>query len=203
MISLSDPQGVSVRDLLTQEANHSGTVEVAGAPNEGADSGRAVMILREELEDIDFLRKVGEQDLAKIALAARLMECPPGMVLFREGQSVSSVYLVLSGRITLMVNEGGEEAVGVYTAGSGELLGWSPLLGGRAMTATACAATRCRLAVFDVHQVQELCEMHPRFGVAFLAGSRAVLVRSLQGRSASPRPCAWPSDTARCRRGGE
>jgi CRP-like cAMP-binding protein len=56
----------------------------------------------------------------------------------------------------------------VYTAGPGELIGWSPVLEQRRMTATARATTVCRLAAFEADRVRQLCEKDPQFGVAFL-----------------------------------
>ncbi len=76
--------------------------------------------------------------------------------------------------MTLEVEEPGGP-VGVYVAGPGELLGWSPVLGGRGMTATARAAGRCRLAALDAERVRALCEKEPTFGLAFLRQLALVL----------------------------
>ena len=133
------------------------------------------MILQEELEAIDFLRKLGAQHLSTIARLAKLKELARGDVLFSEGQDSSEIYLVLSGEITLGVKESDGKTTAVYTAQPGELLGWSPMLGRHSMTATGRAATRCRLAVLDVRQVMETCETDPRFGLAFLREIALVL----------------------------
>ena len=107
------------------------------------------MILPEEVERIDFLRNLGEPHLHKIAAMARLAECLQGTIVFREGQDSPSIYFLLSGKVGLEVAEPDGESVEVYSASPGELLGWSPVLGQRAMTATARAVTRRRLAVLD------------------------------------------------------
>jgi CRP-like cAMP-binding protein len=126
------------------------------------------MILPEELEAIEFLRNLGQAHLTQLALMARLKECQEGSILFHEGQDSPFIYFVLSGEVGLEVEEQGAESAKVYTARPGELLGWSPLLGRRAMTATARAASRCRLAVLSVEQIKALCDKDIRFGLALL-----------------------------------
>lgn len=126
------------------------------------------MVLEEELERITFLRNLGEKHLAQVAQIAQLKECSEGAQVFAETEDSSNIYFVLSGKISLGVKEGNREFVEVYVANPGELLGWSPVLGRRSMTATARAKTRSRLAVVDVNKILEMCETFPRFGLAFL-----------------------------------
>ena len=126
------------------------------------------MILPEELENIAFLRNLGEPHLSRIALQAKLMEYAPGTPIFSEGQESPNIFFVLSGEIALSVKESNGQSVEVYTAQKGELIGWSPVLGRRSMTATAQAKTRSRLAVLDVVPILEMCQTYPRFGLAFL-----------------------------------
>lgn len=126
------------------------------------------MILQEELEKVEFLRNLGERHMAQIARLAQLKECPEGTIVFSEGQDSSSIYFVLSGQVALEVKQADGKSVEVYAAAPGELLGWSPVLGRHAMTATARAKSRSRLAVLDVGKIMEMCETFPRFGLAFL-----------------------------------
>jgi CRP-like cAMP-binding protein len=133
------------------------------------------MILPEELESVKFFHSLGPPHVNQLSQLARLQECITGDVLFREGQDWPFICVVLSGHIDLGVAEPGGDAVRVYTAGPGDLVGWSPVLGRRSMTATAQAASRCRLAHFEVSQIQRLCQDDPQFGVAFLRQIALVL----------------------------
>jgi CRP-like cAMP-binding protein len=138
------------------------------------------MILPEELEGIAFFQNLDEPHRARLALLAQLREYPEGAILFREGEPSPSIFFVLRGKITLEVAEAAdEEAVEVSTAGPGELLGWSPVLGRSAMSATARALTRCRLAALDARKILDLCESDPCFGVAFLREAALVLSERL------------------------
>lgn len=132
------------------------------------------MILPKEMKEIEFFRNLGEQHLDQIAGMMRIQEYDKGAVVFRQGQSSPSIYFVLNGEIGLRVEESGGE-VEVSTVGPRGLLGWSPMLGRHAMTATARAVTPSRLAVLDVDQLLGLCEKDPRFGIAFLREIASVM----------------------------
>jgi CRP-like cAMP-binding protein len=128
-----------------------------------------VMILREELEHASFARELSAAHANELARMARLKECASGTVLFEEGADSPFIYCVLSGVVSLQVEEPYGESVEIDTVGPGELLGWSPVFGRHSMTASAHAATECRLAVFEVSRIRELCERDPGFALAFLS----------------------------------
>jgi len=77
------------------------------------------------------------------------------------------VSFVLAGEVVLEVPVSVHEIAEVHRVSPGEILGWSPMLGMHAMTATGRATTQVRLAVLDVDQLVRLCERDPRFGTAF------------------------------------
>jgi CRP-like cAMP-binding protein len=137
------------------------------------------MILPQEMPVLGFLQDLDEPYRNQLSRMARLQECLQGTVLFREGQDWPSLCFVLNGTVDLEVEEPAGESVEIDTVGPGDLLGWSAVLGHRAMTATARAATRCRLAVLDVRQVLALCERDPKFGLAFLRQIALVLSKRL------------------------
>jgi CRP-like cAMP-binding protein len=127
------------------------------------------------MKEVEFLRNLGEEHQNQIARMAHLKECAEETVLFHQGQDTPFIYFVLSGHVGLRVEEPGGHSIEVSTEGPGELLGWSPVLGRHAMTATAHTKTRCRLAVLDVRQMLDWCEREPRFGIAFLRRIALVL----------------------------
>jgi CRP-like cAMP-binding protein len=126
------------------------------------------MSLAEEMVEVKTLRGLGEAHLQKLAAIARLRECPVGTVLFREGEDSTSIFVLLSGEVGLEVQMRDRAPTTIYAASPGELLGWSPVLGRRAMTATARVISSCRLAVLEVARVNQLIQEDLHFGVAFL-----------------------------------
>jgi CRP-like cAMP-binding protein len=126
------------------------------------------MSLAEEMLAIEALRGLGESQLQKIAAIAGPKECQAGAILFREGDDSPIIFVLLSGEVSLEVSIRERSPTAIYVAGPGELLGWSPILGRHAMTATAKVTTPSRLAVLEVARLNELIEQDPQFGVAFL-----------------------------------
>jgi CRP-like cAMP-binding protein len=124
------------------------------------------MVPLEELESVTALKPLATY-LGQIAAMGNLVEYEPGEVIFFEKRPEKFIYLVLKGEIALDIKVPDAENIEVLRVSAGELLGWSPLLGRRAMTATARAATVCRLAALEAAKVEERAEADPRFGMAF------------------------------------
>lgn len=125
------------------------------------------MILPEDLESIRFLRDLPKPYLGEIARMATLKECQKGDVLFRQGEPTGVSYFILSGEVRLEIEDAIGEPIEVYTAGPGDLISWSPLLGRSLMSASGHATTRTRLAVLDVSRVLSMCQQDPRFATSF------------------------------------
>jgi CRP-like cAMP-binding protein len=119
------------------------------------------------MSQIPFLRDLGGSYAAELAAMARRDERPAGAVIFRHHQNCPNIYFVLAGEVGLEIPVSGQEIVEVLRVGPGELLGWSPVLGRRAMTATARAVTAVKLAVLDADQVVQLCARNPTLGTVF------------------------------------
>jgi CRP-like cAMP-binding protein len=126
------------------------------------------MVLPQELEKADFALELSEPHQRQLAALASLRECPAGTLLFKEDEDWPFIYCILRGCVSLQVREPYGEPIEIDQVGPGELLGWSPVFGRHAMTASAHAVTPCRLLAFDAKQVVDLCERDPQFALAFL-----------------------------------
>jgi CRP-like cAMP-binding protein len=126
------------------------------------------MPLAEEFIEVKTLRRLGDAHVRKLAAIARPQECPAGALLFREGDDSTLIFVLLSGEVSLEVRIQDQSPTTIYMASPGELLGWSPVLGHHAMTASARATTPCRLAILEAARVNELIDQDPQLGLAFL-----------------------------------
>ena len=133
----------------------------------------------EMLRGLRFLSGVGDEALKTIASVAELREVPADSVIFREGQSNSHIYLVVSGAVALEIRLTGREAKRIQTVGPGELLGWSPVLGQISMTATGRSVGPTRLIAVDGTQLATLCEHDPKFGYEFMKRTAMALATRL------------------------
>lgn len=137
------------------------------------------MVPRDCLEDLHFLRGLRDEYLDQIATIADLREIPDAGMIFREGERVVHVFVVLSGRVSLQVRVPGRGPVQIHTLGEGELLGWSPLLTQGPMTASARAMGPCQLVALHAPQLLALIEHDPRFGVEVLRRTATALSQRL------------------------
>ena len=138
------------------------------------------MVLVEELENVAFLRQFTPAHQKKIAGLARLKEHQPDDVLFAEGEHCPDVYVVLDGDVGLDIRVPGCGVIDVHHVGPGGLLGWSPVLGGGAMTATAVCVTRCRVAALSAAEIAALAGRDPLFGLEFFRAMAAALAERLR-----------------------
>jgi CRP/FNR family transcriptional regulator, cyclic AMP receptor protein len=137
------------------------------------------MVPLETLKNIQFLQDFSDDHLQHLASLAEIKEFPAGSVVFREGQPSSSVYLVVQGNIILEIIVPIRGAMEFQTVGSGELLGWTPVLGPGPMTATARVQTPSTLLVLNAAQMQAFCASDLSFGFAFMQRIAQVLASRL------------------------
>ena len=97
--------------------------------------------LLELLRGLRFLYDIEVNDLDRLASLSRGIQLPEGAVVFREGDVINEIFLVHSGNVALEICAPSVGCKRILTAGEGDLLGWSPLLGGTALTATARTLT--------------------------------------------------------------
>jgi CRP-like cAMP-binding protein len=133
----------------------------------------------EFLKALAFLAPATDDELRLLVPTARVEQRSAGTVLFREGEHTPSVFIVTAGTVALEVNGPDHRPRRFQTVGAGELLGWSPLLGGGPMTASARALTDVRVVALDSRAVLDLCDHDPRFGFQFMKRTAAALAARL------------------------
>ena len=131
------------------------------------------------LRSLAFLAPATDDELRLLIPAVRIEEHSSGSVLFREGEHVSHVFIVIAGTVALEVMGPNHRSRRFQTIGAGELLGWSPLLGSAPMTATARAITDAKAVAIDARAVLELCERDPKFGYQFMRRIAAAIAARL------------------------
>ena len=137
------------------------------------------MVPLETLKNIQFLHGFSINHLQHLASLAEIKEFPAGGEVFREGQPTSWVYLVVQGNIVLEINVPTRGTMQFQTVGSGELLGWTPVLGPGPMTATARVQTPSTLLVLNAVQLQAFCADDLSFGFTFMQRIAQVLTSRL------------------------
>lgn len=125
-------------------------------------------VLPEQLRQFRFLQEIDDEDLSHLAAIARLVEFPAGKVLYREGQTLSNIYLILSGSASIEICAAGIGCRRIMTVSAGDLLGISPAVGQSLSTGTIRALASTKAIELNASQVLTLCEHNPRFGYQFM-----------------------------------
>ena len=125
-------------------------------------------VLPEQLRQFRFLQEIDDEHLSRLAAIARLVEFPAGKVLYREGQALSNIYLILSGSVSIEICAAGIGCRRIMTVSDGDLLGISPAVGQPRSTGTVRTLAPTKAIELNAGQVLTLCEHNPRFGYEFM-----------------------------------
>ena len=139
-------------------------------------------VLLEQLRQFQFMQEIDDEHLNRLAAIARLVEFPKDKVLYREGQAVSNIYLILSGSVSIEICAAGIGCRRIMTVTAGDLLGISPAVGQTRSTGTIRTLAPTKTIELNAGQVLTMCEHNPRFGYEFM---RQVAVAISQRLSAT------------------
>jgi CRP-like cAMP-binding protein len=131
------------------------------------------------LRTMRFLDELSDAERSQLARVARLEEFPANKVIFREAQRAGKIFLIVEGTVGLEICVPEHGARRVQTLVAGELLGWSPLLGPYAMTATARAITPTEVVAFDTTELLGLFHDNPGLGFNFMRRTATALAQRL------------------------
>ena len=122
----------------------------------------------EFLKRLAFLAPATDDEIRQFAAVAAFETYPAGAALFREGDRLRHFSIIVSGTVAIEISGPDRRPRRIHTVSTGELLGWSPVLGSGAMTATARAITDIQLVALDASAVLTVCDADPRFGYLFM-----------------------------------
>jgi CRP-like cAMP-binding protein len=131
------------------------------------------------LRRVHFLSDASDEFLDRLAPLARTISLPAGSVIFRQGDTATSFYLLVEGSVALEISAPAIGCKRILTVESGELLGWSPALGQPRMTATARALSDVLAVALDAAGCLALCDSEPQFGYELMKRTAIALAKRL------------------------
>jgi CRP/FNR family cyclic AMP-dependent transcriptional regulator len=131
------------------------------------------------LRTLAFLSPATDEELRLLIPVTRTETYAAGSMLFREGEQLSHVFIVTAGTVALEMLGPEQWPRRFQTLGAGELLGWSPVLGPDAMTASARAITDVRTVAINARSLLDVCDKDPAFGFQFMRRVAAALAARL------------------------
>ena len=132
------------------------------------------------LQKVELFGDLETDSLALAASIATQVECPPGMVLFKENSSTDALYVVLDGRVQL--TRGARE---IFSVGPGETLGNWALFDDQPSVATATCVQPSALLKIEREDFFDLladhAEMTQKMFKALVKRVRGLLALGLSG----------------------
>jgi CRP-like cAMP-binding protein len=161
------------------------------------------------LATVPLLEGMSEDELGELARIMRRRALPQGEVLWREGDDVSAMLLVVEGRVSVTLDLPGDRKVEVTTVGPGEVLGEVPIIDGGQHSGTASVAEAATLLTLSRPDFAALVtRRHPtafalKRRIAAVACARlrrqlAGLAASLGGEDGVPVPAQEISEDEFC-----
>jgi CRP-like cAMP-binding protein len=133
----------------------------------------------EALRDTEFFRDTTDEYLQHLAGIAYLVEFPAQTTIFREHESASDVYILISGKVELITCTPKVGCRTLTEVSAGELIGWSPLVGRTRLSDTARSMTPIKAISIKGDQLLAMCTEHPRFGFEFMHRAAQALAQRL------------------------
>ena len=151
-----DDESPSVRELAEYALKRTMN-EVAPMPN--------IIEKFNVLKGFSIFEGMGIRELHAIASVLTVERYEPGYVIIKEGETNSSIYLIVSGNVTIYDKYETPEQREKITIGEGSFLGELSLFSQMPPNATCIAATDVEAYVLRHHQFQEIMRVYPQIGI--------------------------------------
>lgn len=115
------------------------------------------MVSLSELRASSLLEGLNDEQLAQVAKIAHEETFETGSLLFKENDEATTLYLIMEGRVAVLIDIGGGRKTNVDTVTKGETVGWSAMVPPHTMTASAKAVERTRVVALPGSQMRDFC----------------------------------------------
>ena len=129
----------------------------------------------EMLRQMDFFHDFTDEHLQRLAAICEEAEFQTHQQVFQEHDPADQVYLVVSGKLSLVICAPKVGCRQITEATPGELVGWSPLLGRPRLSDTATALAPTKLLMFNGSELLKLCDDDHELGYRFMKKTAMVL----------------------------
>ena len=135
------------------------------------------------LRRTDLLRSAPDEVLDAVATASRLRVFRRGQVVFTRGDPSDTLFVVISGRVKVVVRsaDGGELTLTIIQPGG--VFGELGIADGGPRSADADALDECQLLLVPLETVQDICALEPPVVQALLNSTTATLRRLTEAAS--------------------
>lgn len=137
------------------------------------------MSLLDAISQSEFMRGIPDELRERLASLARPRKYPAGATLFVEGAVHPEFHVVIEGHVRLDMLVPRRGRIPILTAGRGDVLAWSALVGNSVMTSTAVALEAVETVAFPSDQLKTLCDDEHEIGYYVMRQLASALSRRL------------------------
>jgi CRP-like cAMP-binding protein len=135
--------------------------------------------IAQTLRGVEFFHDIAAEYLQRVAAISKIVEFPARHDIFREHEPAKDVFILISGRVSLVICAPTVGCRQLMEVSDGELIGWSPLVGRSRLSDTARTLTPTKAIAMDGDQILALCAKDPRFGFEFMHRAAQTLASRL------------------------
>ncbi len=133
----------------------------------------------ELLSGAEFFRGMADDHLERLAGISKFVEFPARVDIFREHEPAEDVFVIMSGRVSLIICTPKVGCRQLMVVHPGEMISWSPLVGRTRLTDTAHTLEPTTAISIDGARILALCAEHPEFGFEFMHRAAKALAERL------------------------
>ncbi len=151
----------------------------------------ATLPLLTELQKQPFVKEFDSRQIEKLAAVANAVRFERDHILFREGDSCSQFYLIVSGLVALEIATPGR-TFRIETLSAGDEFGWSSVLMDRGKHFQARTLEDVEALMFEGPDLRAMCEDDPAFGYTLMLRLLGVVSERLQATRLQVLDMYWP-----------
>ncbi len=123
------------------------------------------------LESVQSTLIFKDLDLKHLILLEPLFEyytCPPGTIVFEQGEPADYLYLILHGLMTIRYKPYDGPSITITHLRSGDVFGWSAVIGNPSYTSTLISKGKMEAYRINGSDLRKLCRKYPDTGQIIL-----------------------------------
>lgn len=112
------------------------------------------------VKDVQLFKGLDPGFINELANCVQEVSFTEDHVVVRRGEAADNLFIMLEGRVSLSIGEGG--SINFLIDSPGEIFGWSALVEPNTYTATATCYQACKLLMLDRVQTEHILDKHPQ-----------------------------------------
>ena len=143
------------------------------------------------LEKVNLFKDLDVEHLKLISTKFQRETFPSDTIIFGQGDPADSLYVLLSGNISIRFKPDDGEIINVSDIQDGDVFGWSAALGREVYTSCAITTSASDLVCIKGKDLRELCSSQPEIGVIILERLAGVIAERLKNTHAQVVELLW------------